>query len=198
MSLVSCWLFLLSWSISSEMSTALSSARSAVLRSWFRVRQWAARNPEGLLPKRLLGDGRRMLRMCPGGRACSSVGDGQRLQRAPHIPGGHAAPGRPAGGHLARLAAADGLAREIVGLMPLIRPTSSSGSTLGRSRWKIRNISAVQRPMPRMATSSAMMASSSIATHSSTCTLPASKCSARSTRYSTLRADRPARACRPP
>jgi hypothetical protein len=75
--------------------------------------------------------------------------------------------------------------------MPLIRPTSSSGSTLGRIRWKIRNISAVQRPMPRMPTSSAMMASSSIASQARHAS-PESKCSARSTRYSILRADRPA------
>jgi hypothetical protein len=76
--------------------------------------------------------------------------------------------------------------------MPFISPRSSSGSTFGRIRWKIRNISAVQRPMPRIATSSSMMASSSIAAQALTCTLPASKCTARSRRYSTLRADSPA------
>ena len=56
--------------------------------------------------------------------------------------------------------------------MPLISPTSSRGSTLGRIRWKMRNISAVQRPMPRIATSSAMMASSSMPCQPSTCSLP--------------------------
>src|SRR5437773_1928676 len=76
--------------------------------------------------------------------------------------------------------------------MPLMRPRSSSGNTFGRIRWKVRNISAVQRPMPRIATSSSMMASSSICCHSGTWTEPDSKCAARSTRYSTLRADRPA------
>ena len=76
--------------------------------------------------------------------------------------------------------------------MPLIRPMSSSGSTFGRSRWKIRNISAVQRPMPRMPTSSSMIASSSISRQCAGCTAPDWKCSARSHRYSTLRADRPA------
>jgi hypothetical protein len=46
--------------------------------------------------------------------------------------------------------------------------------------------------MPRMATNSAMMASSSIDSQALTCTAPESKCSARSTRYSTLRTDKPA------
>src|SRR6516225_8306928 len=76
--------------------------------------------------------------------------------------------------------------------MPLISPTSSSGSTFGLRRWKMRNISAVQRPMPRMPTSSSMIASSSMSCQRAGLTAPERKCSARSHRYSTLRADRPA------
>ncbi len=56
----------------------------------------------------------------------------------------------------------------------------------------MRNISAVQRPMPRMPTSSSMIASSSISRQRAGRTAPDWKCSARSHKYSTLRADRPA------
>jgi len=48
------------------------------------------------------------------------------------------------------------------GLMALSRPRSSTGHTFGLSRWKIRNISAVQRPMPRHVDEFVMMASSSM------------------------------------
>ena len=46
--------------------------------------------------------------------------------------------------------------------------------------------------MPRMATNSAMMASSSILSNDWLFKLPESKCSAKSTKYSTLRALKPA------
>src|SRR5213596_345855 len=70
-------------------------------------------------------------------------------------------------------------------------PRSSSGSTLGRNRQKIRNISAVQRPMPRTWTSSAITASSSISAQAATCRLPPTKWRASPARYSALRPDRP-------
>src|SRR4051812_46840490 len=75
--------------------------------------------------------------------------------------------------------------------MPFCSPRSSSGNTSGRSRLKMRNISAVQRPMPRTSTSSAMIASSLIAGQRCTWIEPLAKCCARSAMYSVLRSDRP-------
>src|SRR2546426_8243398 len=75
--------------------------------------------------------------------------------------------------------------------MPFCSPRSSSGNTSGRSRLKMRNISAVQRPMPRTWVSSAMTASSSMSGQRCTWIAPSRKCCARSAMYSTLRSDRP-------
>src|SRR6185503_5825777 len=75
--------------------------------------------------------------------------------------------------------------------MPFCSPRSSSGNTSGRSRLKIRNISAVQRPMPRTSTSSAMISSSVICGQRCTWMRPSAKCCARSAMYSVLRSDRP-------
>src|SRR3954471_3035938 len=75
--------------------------------------------------------------------------------------------------------------------MPFCSPRSSSGNTSGRSRLKMRNISAVQRPMPRTSTSSAMISSSLIAGQRCTWIEPLAKCCARSAMYSVLRSDRP-------
>src|SRR6185369_10458048 len=75
--------------------------------------------------------------------------------------------------------------------MPFCKPRSSSGNTSGRSRLKMRNISAVQRPMPRTSTSSAMISSSLIAGQRCTWIEPLAKCCARSAMYSVLRSDRP-------
>src|SRR5689334_2598567 len=75
--------------------------------------------------------------------------------------------------------------------MPFCRPRSSRGNTSGRSRLKMRNISAVQRPMPRTSTSSAMISSSAIAGQRWTWIEPSAKCCARSAMYSVLRSERP-------
>src|SRR4051812_25034970 len=75
--------------------------------------------------------------------------------------------------------------------MPFCSPRSSSGNTSGRSRLNIRNISAVQRPMPRTSISSAMISSSAICGQRCGWILPSAKCCARSAMYSVLRSDRP-------
>src|SRR4051812_38151280 len=75
--------------------------------------------------------------------------------------------------------------------MPFCNPRSSSGNTSGRSRLNIRNISAVQRPMPRTSISSAMISSSAICGQRCGGILPSAKCCARSAMYSVLRSDRP-------
>src|SRR5687768_5633418 len=75
--------------------------------------------------------------------------------------------------------------------MPFCKPRWSRGNTSGRSRLKIRNISAVQRPMPRTSTSSAMISSSDIRCQQCTWMRPSAKCWARSAMYSVLRSDRP-------
>ena len=75
--------------------------------------------------------------------------------------------------------------------MPLIKPTSSNGRTSGRQRLKIKNISAVQRPIPRICINSAMTVSSSIVCQFSATTRLALKCSAKSSKYSALRFDKP-------
>src|ERR1051325_4264047 len=75
--------------------------------------------------------------------------------------------------------------------MPFCRPRSSSGKTSGLRRLKIRNISAVQRPMPRTPTSSAMISSSPICGQRCTWIEPSAKCCARSAMYSVLRSERP-------
>ena len=77
------------------------------------------------------------------------------------------------------------------GGLPFCNPRSSSGNTSGRSRLNIRNISAVQRPMPRTSTSSAMISSSDICGQRCSWILPSAKCCARSAMYSVLRSDRP-------
>ena len=93
---------------------------------------------------------------------------------------------------LARFGPRHRLAAEVVDADALEQTDVVSGSTFGRIRWKMRNISAVQRPMPRIATSSSTIAASSMCCHRRTCTAPDSKCRARSARYSTLRAESPA------
>src|SRR3954464_7751339 len=75
--------------------------------------------------------------------------------------------------------------------MPFCSPRSSSGKTSGLSRLKIRNISAVQRPMPRTSTSSAMISSSPICGQRCTWMRPSAKCCARSAMYSVLRSESP-------
>src|ERR1051325_3530865 len=75
--------------------------------------------------------------------------------------------------------------------MPFCRPRSSSGNTSGRSRLKMRNISAVQRPMPRTSTSSAMISSSDMSGQRCIWIAPSAKCCARSAMYSTLRSESP-------
>src|SRR5471030_162869 len=75
--------------------------------------------------------------------------------------------------------------------MAWIRPRSSSGRTSGRDKLKIRNISAVHRPMPRICVNSAITASSSIDVQLSTCSAPETKCCATSRIYSDLRFDNP-------
>src|SRR5581483_4003502 len=80
--------------------------------------------------------------------------------------------------------------------MPFCSPRSSSGKTSGLSRLNMRNISAVQRPMPRTATSSVMISSSAICGQRCTWIEPLAKCCARSAMYSVLRSDSPqARNC---
>src|SRR5258706_3420303 len=68
---------------------------------------------------------------------------------------------------------------------------SSSGNTSGRSRLNMRNISAVQRPMPRTCTRSAITSSSLICGQRCTCTWPSAKRRARSQMYSHFRPDSP-------
>src|SRR5438045_5013325 len=75
--------------------------------------------------------------------------------------------------------------------MPFCSPRSSSGKTSGLSRLNIRNISAVQRPMPRTSTSSAMISSSVISGQRCTWIEPFAKCCARSAMYSVLRSESP-------
>src|SRR5688572_4839377 len=75
--------------------------------------------------------------------------------------------------------------------MPFCSPRSSSGKTSGLSRLKMRNISAVQRPMPRTCTSSAMISSSDMAGQRCTWIEPFAKCCARSAMYSVFRSDKP-------
>src|SRR5471032_3169316 len=75
--------------------------------------------------------------------------------------------------------------------MAWIRPRSSSGRTSGRDKLKIRNISAVHRPMPLICVNSAITASSSIDVQLFTCSAPDTKCCARSRIYSDLRFDNP-------
>src|SRR5688572_17416423 len=61
----------------------------------------------------------------------------------------------------------------------------------GRSRLKMRNISAVHRPMPRTCTRSAITSSSLISSQRYGCTSPSAKRRARSTMYSVLRSESP-------
>src|SRR5919197_2749211 len=75
--------------------------------------------------------------------------------------------------------------------MPFCSPRSSSGKTSGLSRLNMRNISAVQRPMPRTSTSSAMISSSVISGQRCTWIEPFAKCCARSAMYSVLRSESP-------
>src|SRR5262245_32793380 len=81
--------------------------------------------------------------------------------------------------------------RKYVTRMPFCSPRSSRGYTSGRSRLKMRNISAVQRPMPRTSTSSAMISSSLICGQRCMWIEPFAKCCARSAMYSVLRSESP-------
>jgi len=115
------------------------------------------------------------------GRGCARCTRSRPSERRPGIP------------DLPRLGPRQNrLAAEIVDADALEHPRSSSGITLGRIRWKIRNISAVQRPY---AADRYQLFDDGIRVH----LLPLpdmhradSKCAARSMRYSTLRADSPA------
>ena len=115
-----------------------------------RARQPDCRRPTGLRSSR------RPLCLLP------SVFYRQRIERAPEVPGGDRAPRPPGLAQLAHPLQRDFPSLEVVDADPFCSPRSSSGNTSGRSRLNIRNISAVQRPMPRTSVSSAMIASSSI------------------------------------
>ena len=71
-------------------------------------------------------------------------------------------------------------------------PRSPPERTSGRSRWKIRNISAVHWPRPRTATISSIASSSASSSRRSSSSSPLITCAARSRMYSTLRPERPA------
>ncbi len=71
-------------------------------------------------------------------------------------------------------------------------PRSSTGHTSRRPSWNIRNISAVQRPMPRTSVSSRTISSSDRRATRSSSTSPASTFSARSRIDAALFAERPA------
>ena len=115
-----------------------------------------------------------------------------RVERAPEVPGGDRAPRTPALAQLLHPARGDLSALEVGRRgCPSAGRGRRAGTRRARSRLNIRNISAVQRPMPRTSVSSAMISSSAMRGQSRAWILPSTKCCARSAMYSVLRSDRP-------